>query len=189
MSMNRPFGVAAIHAQVLPARLERRVRWPGHSAIRRNLPPFRMGLPGQLIPHDGGIDRRANAGLVAGRQHLAQQIALELRVRRADCGRVIAQAVVALGEDCDRVDTRGLERAHELGRVEIGADAGDIRRGMEIEVNLAGSEGGHHASFPCTGGSANQLRDINVIPRGYYTASAIEPVPLTKLSSTLPKLQ
>lgn len=60
----------------------------------------------------------------------------------ADFGRVVAPAVVALGEERDRVYVCICERLSELFRVEISRDPLDVFRGVEIQVDLAGRQRG-----------------------------------------------
>ena len=70
--------------------------------------------------------------------HVAQQVgAREVGMRRAGLGRIVRPAVMALGEDGDRVDMRLLERRHEVVGIERRADAGDMLGGVEVEVDLA----------------------------------------------------
>src|SRR5262249_20159631 len=102
-------------------------------------------LPGvQVAPADGVVDGGPHADRVARLDLLAQQVDFQVRVLRADAGRVVRQPVVALGEDRDRVHVPELERLLELPAAETGADVGDVFGGVEVEVNLAGGQFGEH---------------------------------------------
>ena len=58
-----------------------------------------------------------------------------------DLGRVIGDAVVALGEDGDRIDIGIGEGLGEGFGVEARADAGNALGGVEIEVDLTVAHG------------------------------------------------
>ena len=82
-------------------------------------PPFGMLARGQFVPLHRDIDRRLDVGRLQRGEHVAEQIGTgEMRMRLADLGRVVRPAVVALGEERDRIDLRRLERRDEIVRIE-----------------------------------------------------------------------
>jgi hypothetical protein len=99
---------------------------PGSSGVL-TLPPLGMPGPGQLVPDDGGVDWRADAGLVRGGDHLAQEVAFETGVRHADLGGVVAITMMALSEDGNRIDVCGREGGSKLGRDEVRTHIGNMR--------------------------------------------------------------
>jgi hypothetical protein len=64
-----------------------------------------------------------------------------MRMPFPDLGIVIGPAVMAFGEEVDRVDLGRLEHGHEPVGIELGPDTRDMLRGMKINVNLAEREG------------------------------------------------
>ena len=59
-----------------------------------------------------------------------------MRMHLSDLGRMIAVAVMAFGEQRDRINVSDLERLLKAPLVELFADPGDQAAGVEIEVNL-----------------------------------------------------
>ena len=53
---------------------------------------------------------------------------------------MVGPAVVALGEERDRVDVPGAEGVLETGLVEPRPDPFDVGRGVEVEMDLAEAE-------------------------------------------------
>ena len=111
--------------------------------------PLRMLAGGELVPLHRDVDRALDVGGAQRLDHVAQQVGpRQLRMRLADLGRVVRPAVVALGEDGDRVDVRPLQRRDEIVGIERRADRRDVLGGVEVEVDLAIAErlvglGGH----------------------------------------------
>jgi hypothetical protein len=66
---------------------------------------------------------------------------------------------MALGKDRDRVYMSQPEGGLEAGRIEGRADAGDLLGGVEIEVDLAVSHGGHRRRSP---GCSMSVRALTV---------------------------
>jgi hypothetical protein len=66
-----------------------------------------------------------------------EQVDAQPGVHRADLGRVVGVAVVALGEDVDAVDVRVGHRRGEGCGVEVDCHVGDVARRVEVEVDLA----------------------------------------------------
>ena len=64
-----------------------------------------------------------------------------MRMPFPDLGIVIGPAVMAFGEEVDRIDLGGLEHRRKPVRIELGPDTCDVLRGMKIDVNLAEREG------------------------------------------------
>ena len=104
-----------------------------------------MGEGGVLVPGGREIDRRGDAFAMQRVDLGAQQVEAEAGVHPAHLGRVVGQAVMALGKDGDRVDVGLLEGTGEVARVEAGADALDQAGGVEVEMDLAKAhDGGGH---------------------------------------------
>ncbi len=125
-----------IEAERMPARLE----LAGIEPVGRGraCAPFRMQPRIALVPLHGDVDGAFDIGGIERIDHFAQQIRpRQLRVRRADLGRIIGPAMVALGEDGDRVHMRRLEGAHEILCIEVRADGRDMLGGMKVEMDLA----------------------------------------------------
>ncbi len=115
--------------------------------------PLGMDAGIALVPLHRDVDRALDVGGVQRPDHVAHEVGpRQLRVRRPHFGRVVGPAMVALGKDGDRVDGGILERRHEHLRIERSADARDVFRGMEIEMDLTEAQrlvgrGGHSYSL------------------------------------------
>ena len=92
---------------------------------------------GKLVPGGGEIDRGIDADGMQRIDLRAQQVERQMRMHLADLGRMVADAVMALGEHRDAVDIGVLEGLAEGLGVEARADAGDRGVGVEIEMDLA----------------------------------------------------
>ena len=92
----------------------------------------------QVIPLDCGIYRRANTPGVKRFDLLFEQVALQMgmHILRMGWGIIIDPAMMAAGETGDRIDARLKQGIAEVVGIEVAADAGDLFRGMEIEVDL-----------------------------------------------------
>jgi hypothetical protein len=93
-----------------------------------------------LIEPCGKIDRSVDTCLLGGVVLGAEQVEVEMRMDFADARRVIAPAVVALRKERDRINGSCLQRFLLALFVESFSDAGNIGRGVEIEVDLAVAE-------------------------------------------------
>ena len=89
--------------------------------------PFGVGFRIQRGKADGDIHRRGYADFVRCVHHCARQVETggHRRMRRTDFRRVIANAVMTFGEDCDRVQIALAQRLLELRFVELRAHAGN----------------------------------------------------------------
>jgi hypothetical protein len=72
-----------------------------------------------------------------GFDHAAQQVDFELWMHRANPGRVIRIAMMALGENIDRVNLAHLQGFNESLRIELRSHTVAFQGSMEIQVDLA----------------------------------------------------
>ena len=68
---------------------------------------------------------------------LSHQVKFQMWMHRPDLGGIVGEAVMAFGENRDRVHVRLFHRRGEFGRVEIFADVSNVRRCMKIQMYLA----------------------------------------------------
>ena len=89
--------------------------------------PFGVGFRIQRGKADGDIYRRGYADFVRCVHQRACQVETcgHRRMRRTDLRRVIANAVMTFGEDCDRVQIALAQRLLELRFVKLRAHAGN----------------------------------------------------------------
>ena len=136
------------------------------NAVGIHVQPFGMIEHFLLIEARGQIDRRVHADFAAGLELRAQQVEREVRVHLIGRGGMIRPAVMALGKHGDGIDMAGLERTLELLLRERAADAGDLFRGVEIEVNLSHAHG-NVPLFVCRGGGLKTRRPPPFIAYSY----------------------
>lgn len=99
-----------------------------------------MAVSRQHVPLNGGVDLHVDAGRLAGGDLLGQKVALQARMDRTeDClvAMIVEEAMMAAGEQDDRVDMRLLQPCREFLAVEGVADRADLFGSVEVEVNLA----------------------------------------------------
>ena len=94
-----------------------------------------------VVDAGGEVDRRRDADLLRGVDLRAQEVEREVRVHPPDLRRMVGPAVVALGEERDRVDVPQAQRVLELILVELRPDAVDVGRRVEVEMDLAEAHG------------------------------------------------
>ena len=124
-----------------PAGTERLAALADQHALGRHHAPARMLARRELVPTGREVHRRVDAGLMERVDLRPQEIEIEVRVLLADLGRVVRPAVMAFGEDGDRIDVGVCERPGEVAGVEAGADPGNAFGGMEVQVDLAIAHG------------------------------------------------
>src|SRR5262249_54253412 len=116
----------------------------------------------------------------------AEKVEAQARMALADGGVVIRITVMALGEEVGDIDAGGGERRRERLRVEAGADVRDMRRGVEVGMQLAEAQMGDGMSVTwlhcySTGVGIKQTYSIaraeapdRLLPSGVWLAAAIE---------------
>ena len=105
-----------------------------------HFPPIRVLFCGEVIHAGREIDRGVDPCLLGRLVLGSQQVEGKIRMHLPDRCRVIAPAVMALREERDRIDRRLFQRFLPALLVELLTDAGNVRRGVEVEVDLAVSE-------------------------------------------------
>ena len=102
-----------------------------------DLAPVRVFLSRHIVHSGGEVNGSGHADLLAGVELGAQQIEIQMGVNFADLGRMVTPAMMAFGEERDRIHPRFLQGVLPAGLVEFGPDGRDVRRGVKIEVDLA----------------------------------------------------
>ena len=123
------FVVAAARAQVLPLHprfggVGRRGRIPAgraDGAVAIADAPFRVQLGIGGRPADGKVDRALYADLVTRLDLRAEQVEAQMGMAHARLRRIVAPAMVALGERVDQIDAPGPQRLLALLLVETTA--------------------------------------------------------------------
>jgi hypothetical protein len=94
-------------------------------------------IPGEVVPADRDVDDRLDPGGVERLDLPAQEVEPETGMLRAHLRRVVAEAVVAPGEDVDGLHVRRAHRFRERPRIEPRRDRRNLPGGMEVEVDLS----------------------------------------------------
>ena len=114
---------------------------PAHpAAVFVDLAPVGVEFIDGIIDTGGEIDLRLHIDLFIRLVLRAEEVKFEMRVHDADLRRVIREPVVAFGKAGYGIDVACLEGALPFGLIKSLADAWDVRRGMEIEMDLTKAE-------------------------------------------------
>ena len=95
-----------------------------------------MFVARHVVDAGGEIHRGGDPDLSGGVHLRPQEIERESRMHPPDLGRVVGEAVVALGEKRDRIDVAQAKRLLEANLVEAGTDAADVWRCVEVQMDL-----------------------------------------------------
>jgi hypothetical protein len=136
--------VRRVEAELPPRRGKRR---PAQLSRRVDLDPLRVPRRHEFVEAHTDVDRDPDSRRVARLHLLLQEVPLQVWVACLEAGIVVDHPVVALGEAGDGVDPRLLKRPDERLRVEPASHAGNLLRGVEVQVNLAEGERSHFGVF------------------------------------------
>ncbi len=123
--------------------LQRTLRPTGVGAVLVDLAPFGMLAGRHIIDPGGEINRGVDARFLGGVILPAKEIEAQMRMGFADGCRMIAPAMMALREERNRVNGCSLQCLLPAFLVELLTDAGNVRRSVKIEVDLAETEWMH----------------------------------------------
>ena len=98
--------------------------------------PFRMSFRIISRPANGDINRAHHTNLMAGLDLRPQQIKAEIRVNRADLGRIVTPTVMTLGKDIDLIYIASLEGSLPLRLIEPLTDTRNEFRRVEVKMDL-----------------------------------------------------
>lgn len=97
--------------------------------------PIAMFSGHLMIEANVQVGGYANIHLAARFHDLPEHIKMQVRMHRAKCRRIVGEADIAFGKNVHVFDVRFLERVSEHLRIEIGAEVGNIRQVVEIDMN------------------------------------------------------
>ena len=116
---------------------------------------LRMGEGVVDISHNFDVPGMAFA------DHVAEHIAFQIGVRRADAGRIVGKTLITDGKDIDGLHMSIGQTPGKYGGIKTLAEIGNIRHGMEIQMNgsvetLQGDQSFHTCTV-----SGNSIADRN----------------------------